>query len=967
MIADSLASRTEEIDRIGNSAAARIAETLSDRTAELDRVSATAAARITDSLAGRTDEIDRISGAAASRIADTLSSHTAELGRVSDEAAARIEASIEGGTGRIEERLGTMDRALSIGLDNVSRTIEGKAAGLVTNLRGAVSDAAQGIDAEAVRSAELLAKAGDDFAQAMAARQADFQSSIEQTAATAAMRSAELARSVGEATDGAAARIAQTQARVAEQASSLQRSLTDVEKALEARGNTIRTTLDDSTRELNSMLAGRSAELSRLIDEKARPVIDQYAATGKEAADRISEVARESAERLRAENATLLESLTARTGETLNAISNRAEETAKAMKMVENRLQSTALGLIDQLAASNSSIAGVIEQASANLGAMDEQLESTTARFSESANRASDMLSTSTRLLEGKVTKLAEISGSTLSQIGGIVGRFEDHSKVLSQASDLLGAAQSNLVSTLEERQDALRTLSVGLVSRSEEIEKTMHALEGFVDGAFQRAEDRSAQIAGNLRSGIQTSFNDVGRILTDAEQRAAAAAEAMRNAVVKAGSEASMSVESVFVRAEERSSEIASNLRTGVEASFADVSKTLSEAEARAMSASEAMRTAVAKASEDAGLAVEGAFTRAEERSKEVASRLRGSVGASLSDIDRMMTETGKKSDGAAQQIGESIRQAVEEAVGRFSGATDEIRRAANEIRRELDMTREELKRGAFDLPEEAKENASVMRRAVAEQIKALQELSDIIGKSSGQLEIAQPRQQAVAQQQPVAAATVRAVAQQPAAEPRRPEQEPLLRGSLGLEQPRPAAQQPVVRQQEPAAVTARPQSGEGSGWMRDLLRGASRDEEAPAPVPAQRPSEAQPAARAGDTRNPRHVMESLNSLSVDIARAIDHDASVDLWRRYQRGERDVFTRRLYTLKGQQTFDEIKRKYDREPEFRTAVDRYIADFEKLLGDVSRNDRDKVMTQSYLTSDTGKVYTMLAHAAGRFS
>ena len=35
------------------------------------------------------------------------------------------------------------------------------------------------------------------------------------------------------------------------------------------------------------------------------------------------------------------------------------------------------------------------------------------------------------------------------------------------------------------------------------------------------------------------------------------------------------------------------------------------------------------------------------------------------------------------------------------------------------------------------------------------------------------------------------------------------------------------------------------------------------------------------------------------------------------------------------------------------------------LKDVARNDRDNVMTQTYLTSDTGKVYTMLAHAAGR--
>ena len=165
---------------------------------------------------------------------------------------------------------------------------------------------------------------------------------------------------------------------------------------------------------------------------------------------------------------------------------------------------------------------------------------------------------------------------------------------------------------------------------------------------------------------------------------------------------------------------------------------------------------------------------------------------------------------------------------------------------------------------------------------------------------------------------------------------------------------------------------SGPTGGWISDLLRGASREEHEEA-VPAPRaaapraPVEAPPAARQTDTRNPRHMVESLNSLSVDIARAIDHDASVDLWRRYQRGERDVFTRRLYTLKGQQTFDEIKRKYEREPEFRVAVDRYIADFEKLLGDVARTDRDKTVTQSYLTSDTGKVYTMLAHAAGRFS
>jgi hypothetical protein len=72
-----------------------------------------------------------------------------------------------------------------------------------------------------------------------------------------------------------------------------------------------------------------------------------------------------------------------------------------------------------------------------------------------------------------------------------------------------------------------------------------------------------------------------------------------------------------------------------------------------------------------------------------------------------------------------------------------------------------------------------------------------------------------------------------------------------------------------------------------------------------------------------------------------------------------------MSSLIGQKTFDEIRRKYERDSEFRNAVDTYIADFERLLEQVSRTDRDNLMSQMYLTSDTGKVYTMLAHAAGR--
>jgi hypothetical protein len=144
--------------------------------------------------------------------------------------------------------------------------------------------------------------------------------------------------------------------------------------------------------------------------------------------------------------------------------------------------------------------------------------------------------------------------------------------------------------------------------------------------------------------------------------------------------------------------------------------------------------------------------------------------------------------------------------------------------------------------------------------------------------------------------------------------------------------------------------QGGGSSGWLSELLTRASKLS----------------SDDAGGDRPARHTLESLDSLSVDIARMIDHDAAAELWDRYKRGERNVFTKRLYTLQGQKTFDEIRKKYRADREFKQTVDRYIGEFERLLEEVSRGDRGQVVARTYLTSETGKVYTMLAHAAGRF-
>ncbi|GJE46801.1 hypothetical protein AEGHOMDF_6010 [Methylobacterium soli] len=159
-------------------------------------------------------------------------------------------------------------------------------------------------------------------------------------------------------------------------------------------------------------------------------------------------------------------------------------------------------------------------------------------------------------------------------------------------------------------------------------------------------------------------------------------------------------------------------------------------------------------------------------------------------------------------------------------------------------------------------------------------------------------------------------------------------------------------------AAPPRATQGGDKRGWLSDLLTRASLDDDDVSPE-----RDVQAEATKGGTISSG---TTLDTISTDIARMIEHRTAVDLWERYRRGEPDLFTSRIYTAQGRQTFEEIQRRYRSEGDFRRTVDRYVNEFERLLGDVSKNDTDSKRADAYLTSETGKVYTMLAHASGRF-
>jgi hypothetical protein len=113
-------------------------------------------------------------------------------------------------------------------------------------------------------------------------------------------------------------------------------------------------------------------------------------------------------------------------------------------------------------------------------------------------------------------------------------------------------------------------------------------------------------------------------------------------------------------------------------------------------------------------------------------------------------------------------------------------------------------------------------------------------------------------------------------------------------------------------------------------------------------------------------YASAGAGQLRIDeLARSIDIRTATEVWYRMRAGERGVLGRHIYTYEGQTTFDEISNRYERDPEFRNTVDRYVADFERLLAEAEQSDPAGNMLQNYLTSETGRVYLLLAHASGR--
>ena len=393
----------------------------------------------------------------------------------------------------------------------------------------------------------------------------------------------------------------------------------------------------------------------------------------------------------------------------------------------------------------------------------------------------------------------------------------------------------------------------------------------------------------------------------------------------------------------------------------------------------------------------IEGSLVQVEERAKQITGSLAQETTAqaahAIAEIERLRADARQHTEQAVAELTggfQSITSEVADQLGtltsRFGSTTREMRQTVASTADEIESTRQELQRRMRVIPETARHNQEAVRKAVSDQLKALGTLSALSTGNSTGSGLQQPAPGYAPQSgnsypeqtlpPPAGFAAPAPTVNTPAPGGDMASVTANLTSRLGAAasaqaQTRapPLAQTPapVAKQPPPASglgvnMRSAPASAQSDTWsVGDLLARASEPDHSTRAAPPPPPPPPQPAATAYNA-----PAESGGELRLnDIAAAIDQNTASNIWQRFRQGERDVFNRQIYTPHGQATFDEISGRYQRDPAFRTTVQRYIADFERLLSDAEHKGQNNQMIHNYLTSETGRVYLMLAHASRR--
>jgi hypothetical protein len=661
----------------------------------------------------------------------------------------------------------------------------------------------------------------------------------------------------------------------------------------------------------------------------------------------------------------------------INQAADVTERVASVTEKLTSKLDGSSTQLGALLTTTESRMGNQLEQATTELAAlfdvntrmMTEQLEQSssavTNTFASTAVRAAQALNESsldvtTKIEEASQSMFGKLEGTT-RELGQRFDVATDHLERVTgdislrldgtgkRFAEILADASGQIFSDLGKARDAFHEgLGETTMQISGRFEQETGLLVGRIDRAVEEFDGAANSSSGKLDEAGKKFAKHVETANTYLADQLAAAALDVDTRLESVSMKLTGKLEMTGSRISERLDDVSALVEKSIDKFNNEMEQMLqSRKDSLDMLVSDANR----RASEVDGVMtsyinlIEESLTTAESRAQNINRIVSDQTAAALSRLEEELRKLETNSNGQAQQAARVLRDQHERALASmnemlsstasdFQQTAQDMRITAQQVVKDIDAARGELKRAVIDMPEETRVNADNMRRVVADQISALNALAEVVRKQSGSLDYSGP----------------------------------------GYITPR-SSGGPNSGKSEGASFEA-PIVGTMSAIKAQVERNVERQVERVAPTRVvEQPSAVRRPAEAAQPRQSQAIgalakevdafTQKLHVSARDLVEAIEGSLPRDLEKRFAGSDKSVYTQRLYESRSRKLVKAIEGRYSDERLLRGRVQAYNRLFEKLLDTLSESKGGEAVMEQVLASEQGRIYVMLAEAAGR--
>ncbi len=744
-----------------------------------------------------------------------------------------------------------------------------------------------------------------------------------------------------------------------------------VSEALRGVGSQVTREITAASEKASQSLSHASVNMTEAFASRGQKITAAVSAAGTAIDEKLAERGARITEQLVKHGAQAAEALRTSSLEVTRAIQETSDRTAAAISAKGNSLVTSVIGmservgreipvLLEKLGTEQTRLSSIIDGATRNLSALEtalaEKTQSLGATLTDRTTVLQTVLSEHSQRIDTSLAERIQALETILARRThnfevSLTERSKQLDSTLAQRAQAMEASIAQQTGSMRDTLDKHSgSMEHTLARQAAAIERVVTSnsanLQRSVEELANRSSTGSDALSGQarvLKEVSATLMNQLGGLTKRFEEQGAALINASRTFEVSNSKVDSMMEQrqAGFNKLMESIGSRATELDRMMNSYSNMLEQSLSQAELRARKVTELLAKDTAEKSQVAMREIDRLRQDAQVHTQKAVSELQTNFSSLSDQVSNQLSSLSSK----------------------FTDTTRVVRDTTRRAAVDLESAQNELQRHAKVLPETAKQSATAMRRALQDQLSALDALSELSGRHAYSSSVSVPEQRIDPSRRDAPAG----MPHDAAFSPQRP--------AYGYDQPpadksswlqgEPQQPQPAPAPQLPPFPEAQAPERRNQWSLGDLLARASEGDSGflekddsyglPPVMPPYAPRGAMQPEAAG-----------MDFTMSDIASCIDERRVLDIWTRLKRGETEILQQRgLYSRQAQPIIDRVQRRYETDQNFRNVVERYLADFEKMLGDLSRSDPRGAAVQARLGSDDGRIYFVLAHISGR--